>query len=133
MVVVGDAAGLILNMGMTVRGLDFAMASGVMAARTILRAREQNDYSSESLATYETLLKESFVWKDLKTFQHMPSFLSNPRLYELYPSVVCDLFEQIMWVGEQPKERFSKTIFHSLRQKLFQIDTLRDLLMMRKI
>jgi electron transfer flavoprotein-quinone oxidoreductase len=133
MLIVGDAAGLALNIGMTVRGMDFAMASGVMAARTLLRAREQNDYSSGSLATYETLLKESFVWKDLKTFRNMPSFLSNPRLYELYPSVVCDLFEQIMWVGAQPKERFSKTIYRSVREKLFQISILRDLLMMRKI
>jgi electron transfer flavoprotein-quinone oxidoreductase len=133
MVIVGDAAGLTLNMGMTVRGMDFAMASGVMAARTLLRAREQDDYSSRSLAAYETALKESFVWKDLKTFQHMPTFLSNPRLYELYPSVVCDLFEQVMWFGAQPKERFSKTIYRSVRQKLFQIGTLRDLLMIRKI
>jgi electron transfer flavoprotein-quinone oxidoreductase len=133
MVIVGDAAGFTLNMGVTVRGMDFALASGVMAARALLRAREQNDYSSGSLAIYVTLLKESFVWKDLKTFRHMPIFLSNPRLYELYPSVVCDLFEQVVWVGAQPKEKFSKTIYRSVRQKLFQIGPLRDLLMMRKI
>jgi electron transfer flavoprotein-quinone oxidoreductase len=133
MLVVGDAAGLVLNMGMTVRGMDFAMASGVIAARTLLSARDRNDYSRGSLAAYETSLKESFIWKDLKTFRHMPSFLSNPRLYELYPSVVCDLFEQIIWVGGQPKERFSKTIYRSVRQKLLQVGTLRDLLMMRKI
>ncbi len=61
MIFVGDAAGLTLNMGMTVRGMDFAMASGVMAARALLRAREKNDFSSESLAIYETLLKEAYV------------------------------------------------------------------------
>ncbi|NIM95732.1 MAG: FAD-dependent oxidoreductase, partial [Anaerolineales bacterium] len=72
MVVVGDAAGFTMNMGVTVRGLDFALASGVMAGRALLRARETQDFSSASLSYYETMLKESFVWQDLKTFQHMP-------------------------------------------------------------
>jgi electron transfer flavoprotein-quinone oxidoreductase len=133
MVVVGDAAGLTLNLGLTVRGLDFALASGVMAARALLHAREQGDFSSKCLAYYETLLKESFVWEDQKTFQHMPDFLSNPRLYELYPSMACDLLEQILWIGDRPKERFSKTILRTVRQNLLRVSVLKDLWMMRKL
>ncbi len=133
MLVVGDAAGFTLNMGVTVRGMDFALASGVMAARALLRAREQADFSSASLSYYETLLKESFIWQDLKTFQHMPDFLANPRLYERYPSIVCDLLEQIMWVGEGPKEKLSATILRTIRHNLLRISVLRDLFLMRKI
>jgi electron transfer flavoprotein-quinone oxidoreductase len=133
MVVVGDAAGLALNMGVIVRGLDFALASGVMAARALLRAREQGDFSAASLAYYETLLRDSFVWQDLQTFQHMPDFLANPRLFEFYPSVACDLLEQIMWIGEQPKEKFSKTALRAARQNLLRADVLGDLLGMRRI
>jgi electron transfer flavoprotein-quinone oxidoreductase len=133
MLVVGDAAGFTLNMGVTVRGMDFALASGVMAARTLLRAREQADFSSASLSYYETLLKESFIWQDLKTFQHMPDFLANPRLYERYPSIACDLLEQIMWVSEGPKEKFSTTILRMIRHNLLRVGVLKDLFMMRKI
>lgn len=133
MVVVGDAAGLTLNMGITIRGMDFALASGVMAARALLRAREQADFSNASLTYYETLLKESFVWQDLKTFQHMPEFLTNPRLYERYPTMACDLLEQILWIGEGPKEKLSTTILRTIRQNLLRGDVLRDLFMMRKI
>jgi electron transfer flavoprotein-quinone oxidoreductase len=133
MVVVGDAAGLALNMGVIVRGLDFALASGVMAARALLRAREQGDFSAASLAYYETLLRDSFVWQDLQTFQHMPDFLANPRLFEFYPSVACDLLEQIMWIGEQPKEKLSKTALRAVRQNLLRADVLRDLSGMRRI
>jgi len=133
MVVVGDAAGLTLNMGITVRGMDFALASGVMAARALLRAREQTEFSSASLTYYEILLKESFVWQDLKTFQHMPEFLTNPRLYERYPNMACDLLEQILWIGEGPKEKLSTTILRTIRQNLLRVDVLRDLFMMRKI
>jgi electron transfer flavoprotein-quinone oxidoreductase len=133
LVVVGDAAGLALNMGVTVRGLDFALASGVMAARALLRAREQADFSAASLAHYETLLQDSFVWKDMQTFQHMPDFLDNPRLRDFYPSVICNLLEQIMWIGEEPKEKLSATILRTARQSLLRADVLKDLLGLRKI
>jgi len=132
MLVVGDAAGFTLNMGVSVRGMDFALASGVMAARALLRAREQADFSSSSLSYYETLLKESFMWQELKTFQHMPDVLANPRLYISYPSIACDLLEQITWVGERPKEKFSTTIMRTIRQNLLRISVLKDLFMMRK-
>lgn len=133
MVVVGDAAGLALNTGVTVRGLDFALASGVMAARALLRAREQGDFTAASLAHYETLLKDSFVWKDLQTFQHMPDFLTNPRLYEFYPSVACDLLEQVMGVGDKPKQKLSTTVLRAARQNLLRREVLKDLLGMRRI
>jgi electron transfer flavoprotein-quinone oxidoreductase len=133
LVLVGDAAGLALNMGVTVRGLDFALASGVMAARALIRAREQGDFSATSLAYYERLLQDSFVWKDLQTFQHMPEFLANPRLQDSYPPVICDLLEQILWIGEEPKEKLSATILRTARQRLLRADVLKDLLGMRRI
>jgi electron transfer flavoprotein-quinone oxidoreductase len=61
MLVVGDAAGLGLNMLVTVRGMEYAMASGVLAGRTIKKAKEKNDFSAPSLAYYEQLLNESFI------------------------------------------------------------------------
>lgn len=133
MIVVGDAAGLTLNMGVTVRGMDFAIASGAMAARALLYARKKNDYTKTSLAQYESQLRGSFVWQDLRTFQHMPDFLSNPRLYELYPSVACDLLEQIFWIGSKPKEKLSKSILRTFRKKLLQVGVLKDLLMLQRI
>ncbi len=133
MVVTGDAAGLALNMGVTVRGLDFALASGAMAARALLRAREQNDFSATGLAYYEALLRDSFVWQDMYTFRHMPSFFANPRLFDFYPSALCELLEQIMWIGERPKEKLSKTMWRAVRQSFLKVDVLKDLLSMRKI
>ena len=133
LLLVGDAAGLALNMGVTVRGLDFALASGVMAARALLRAREQSDFSAASLAYYEALLKDSFVWKDVQTFQHMPAFLANPRLHDYYPSVVSQLLEEVLWIGHEPKERLFATILRTARQRLLRADVLKDLLDLRKI
>jgi electron transfer flavoprotein-quinone oxidoreductase len=133
LIVVGDAAGFTMNLGITVRGMDLALASGVLAARALLRAREKNDFSSAGLAYYEHLIKESFIWQDLKTFQHLPDFLSTPRLFELYPSVACDLMEEMMWIGTTPKKKFSKTVLDTVRKRLPLMSLISDLIKMRKI
>lgn len=130
--VVGDAAGMTLNLGLTVRGMDFALASGAMAARAIVAARKQADYSAASLAGYKKLLQDSFVLKDLKTFSKMPRFLDNPRLFGLYPEAVCRLLEKLTWVGEQPKEKLSTTAWREIRS-LASFGALRDLWASRKV
>ena len=61
--VVGDAAGLALNMGITVRGMEFAIASGYMAAQTVKKAKEKKDFSAETLAMYKTQLGRALYCK----------------------------------------------------------------------
>ncbi len=131
--VVGDAAGLGLNMGVTVRGMDLAIASGVMAAQAIRKAREAKDFSRVGLVHYETLLKSSFVWHDLQTFAHMPHVLENPRLFTRYPQLVCDIFEKMMWMGEGPKDKLSATALGEVRKNLLNLTALRDGLSLLKV
>jgi electron transfer flavoprotein-quinone oxidoreductase len=132
LVVVGDAAGLALNQAVTVRGMDIALVSGALAGRAILRAREMKDYRAATLGSYEQTLKASAVYRDFATFRHVPEVLSNPRLFEEYPQMACDVFEQIMWVGAQPKEKMSTTALRAVR-KLARPRYLGDLWKMRKI
>lgn len=132
-VVIGDAAGLCLNQGVTLRGMDMAMVSGVLAARAILEARRKNDFSAETLAMYAQLLKESSVYQDLATFQHMPEILSNPRLYDEYPEVASELLQEFLWVDAKPKRKMSSTLMRTIRKKLFRSYVLNDLWRMRKI
>jgi electron transfer flavoprotein-quinone oxidoreductase len=124
--VVGDAAGFGLNMLMTVRGMEYALASGAMAAQAIKRAREQNDFSAATLSYYEQLIKDSFIYKELQTFSNVLGFMENPRLFNLYPQVFCDLFEKLMWIDEQPKQKMSTTILQELGGNLLNMDTIRD-------
>jgi electron transfer flavoprotein-quinone oxidoreductase len=131
-VVVGDAAGFALNQAVTVRGMDMALVSGVLAARTILQAREKNDYSAAMLAGYEQAVKECFVYKDITTFQHMLEVLSNPRMFGEYPEAACGLQEQILWIGKEPKEKMSSTALRTA-QRFMKPATLGDAWRMRKI
>lgn len=85
----GDAAGLCLNLGYTVRGMDYAIASGMLAAETAAEARDKGDFSAASLAGYKTRLQRSFVLRDLETHRRAPGFIEHtPRLYRDYPELL---------------------------------------------
>ena len=131
--VVGDAAGLALNMGITVRGMEFAIASGYLAAQTVKRAKKKGDFSASSLALYQTLLKESFVMRDMETFRHSLEVWENPRVTGFYPEWACKLWEQLFWIGEGPKQRISSTLWKGVKQGLLNLQALKDLLMLRRI
>ncbi len=131
--IVGEAAGFGLNMLLTVRGMEFAVASGVMAAEAIKKARERNDYSAPSLAHYEELVKDSFVFKDLDTFRNVLNLLENPRLFDFYPQAVCDIFEKLMWIDENPKSKISSTIIGEGMSKFLNWSTIKDGLAMLRI
>ena len=124
--VAGDAAGFTLNTGITVRGMEFAIASGVLAAKAITAAIKKKDYSSQSLSEYEKLLKDSFVLKDMETFKKAPHFLDNPRLMGLYPQVACDTLEKLMFIGDQPKKRLVGTAIAEIRKKIKITQALKD-------
>ena len=131
--VVGDAAGFGLNMLITVRGMEYALASGAMAAQAILRAKDKGDFSAPTLAYYEELLKDSFILKDMHTFRHALDILENPRLVNLYPQVFCDLLEKLMWIDDGSKEGLFRTVFGEVRSKLLSFSTLRDVLSLCKM
>ena len=133
MLVVGDAAGLGVNMLVTVRGMEYAMVSGVLAGRTIKKAKERNDFSATSLGEYEKLLNESFILKEMNTFRNSLSILENERLFTKYPQVISDLFQKVMWVDENPKEGIYKTKMAELKKHFLNLETLKDWWQFRKI
>jgi electron transfer flavoprotein-quinone oxidoreductase len=131
--VVGDAAGLALNIGITVRGMEFAMASGYMAAQTVKEAKSKGDFSASTLSLYQTLLKDSFVLKDMEIFRHSLKVWQNPRIRGFYPEWACKVMEQLFWIGEGPRQRISATLGKGVRQGLLNLQALKDLWMLRRI
>jgi electron transfer flavoprotein-quinone oxidoreductase len=131
--VAGDAAGLGLNMLVTVRGMEYAMVSGVLAGRTVKMAKEKNDFSASSLAYYEKLLNESFIIKEMDNFKNTLSILENERLFSKYPQAISNLFEMVMRVDENPKESLYKTISGELKKEFFNFQTIKDWLNFRRM
>jgi electron transfer flavoprotein-quinone oxidoreductase len=132
-VMAGDAAGLALNALITVRGMDFAIASGYYAARAVLGARERSDFSAAGLAGYEASLRGSFVLQDLQTASDIPAFMENPRLFTHYPRAVSRLLEQLYTVGPGPTPGLFKTAWGGIRRDFMNAGTVKDAWSARRI
>lgn len=108
--VAGDAAGFSMNIGVTVRGMEYAMASGYYAAQAVLKAREAGQYGASQLSVYEKLLNDSFIMKDFQNFKDVPAALDNPRFFTVYPELATAIMSELYAVGAGPKERIYPTI-----------------------
>jgi len=64
LVVVGDAAGFVDVASL--KGIHYAIHSGMLAARAIFDALKRGDVSGASLASYDAAVRESYVGKDLR-------------------------------------------------------------------
>lgn len=112
--VAGDAAGLSMNIGVTVRGMEYALASGYYAAQAVLRARESGDFSSEGLKCYQQFLNDSFVMRDFQNFKDAPQVLDYPPLFENLPELAGSIMKDLYAVPAGPKEK----IYPSVRRHL---------------
>src|SRR5690606_13697293 len=65
----GDCVGMV-NVP-ALKGIHYAMKSGIIAARTIFDAIKKGDYSKNSLASYDEEIKKSYIWKDLYGTRNM--------------------------------------------------------------
>lgn len=100
---VGDAAGFVLNTGFTVRGVDLAFWSGVLAAEAYEGAHNEGKYDRNSLSIYEDFIKRSFIYNELNNITNTIKFLDNIRLYEYYPKLLIEALKYIYTVDERPK------------------------------
>jgi electron transfer flavoprotein-quinone oxidoreductase len=124
MLVAGDAAGFVLNLGYTVRGMDFAIASGEAAARTVMEAKARNDFSRQGLSRYLDLLKQSFVLRDLEAYRKAPEFLENERMFKAYPKLFTGLAGKLFTVDGAPPVHLMKMVLGEIKQSgisLFQL------------
>lgn len=113
---VGDAAGFVN--AVHVEGSNMAMASGQMAAETVIEAKEKGDFSAATLSAYERKVKDSFIMKDLKTYRGVPGFFeSHPELFEVYPGLINDAAREFLSVDERSKAEKQKRILSMVMQR----------------
>jgi electron transfer flavoprotein-quinone oxidoreductase len=124
----GDAAGFVCSTGITLEGMNFAIASGLAAAQTVCRAKEKGDFSERQMAHYQELLEKSFVLQDLKTFRRAPEFLANPRLYEAYPALACEIARRIYRVNGEPRKNILSIMRETTKGKIPKVRLFKDIL-----
>ena len=116
--VVGDAAMLCMNLGYQVRGMDLAVASGQFAAEAACAAIDEGNVSASALIPYRTMLENSFVVKDLKTFRAWPQTMEKwDRMFTEYPTMVADVFNALFVVDGMPQQHLVKRLLPVVKQR----------------
>lgn len=115
--VVGDAAGMVN--AVHTEGANLALLSGQMAAETVIRCRDEGDYSARALGRYCEALEHSLIMKDLRQYQDLAPFLSGHRhLFGLYPEVFSAAVKELFTVDSLSKADKQRLIFRLVRSQL---------------
>lgn len=121
--VAGETAGLCMNMGYQVRGMDFAVASGQMAGQAAVRALDAGDTSAAGLASYKQAMEDSFVIKDLETFRKWPHTMEGwSSMFTDYPVMVKEIFNVLFSVDGEPQKPLMKRMMPIVKKRgLFKL------------
>lgn len=119
----GETAGLCMNMGYQVRGMDFAVASGRMAAEAACAAIDAGDTSAAGLASYKTKMEDSFVIKDLETFRRWPHTMEHwDSMFTDYPTMVAEMMNAMFSVDGEPQKPLAKRMMPIVKKRgLFKL------------
>ncbi|MDR1573262.1 MAG: FAD-dependent oxidoreductase [Clostridiales Family XIII bacterium] len=112
----GDAAGFVINMGYSFRGMDFAIESGRLAAETVIRAKQRNDFSADGLSHYGTLLENSFIMRDLRHYRNMPALMDTRQIYNEFPALASEILGGLFCVDGSAPKKPSKLVGDAVRR-----------------
>jgi len=101
LLVTGDAAGLLINDGFVIRGMDLAIGSGMIAGKAAKRILSEG--KPQDTSVYERMLRESFVLKDMYTARRAFTLMNEERLFRRYPELLCDVLARMFKVEGERK------------------------------
>ena len=114
----GETAGLCMNMGYQVRGMDFAVASGQMAAKAAVEALDKGDVSEAGLSSYREMMEASFVIRDLRTFSKWPHVMEEwGSMFTDYPVMAREIFNAMFSVDGAPQKPLAKRMMPIIKKR----------------
>ncbi|EQD58162.1 protein FixC [mine drainage metagenome] len=112
--VAGDGAGFSFSNGMVLQGMNYAIASGIAAAESALKAKIKSNFSKDSLSSYEARLKSSFVLQDLMNFKGIEEVTWSDMIHRGLPNVSEELLLSLFSETGNPKEHLIKLLIRSM-------------------
>lgn len=123
---VGDAAQLVNAIHR--EGSNMAMASGKMAAETIIEAKSRNDFSESTLNIYREKLFDSFIIKDLEKYKDAThTFENHPQYFKDYVPMMNRAASKFFTVDGTPKREKQKQIMRSITGERGTLKVLQDM------
>ena len=114
LIVIGEAAGFVLNIGYTIRGIDLAIVSGVAAARAVISGKTPGPEYIEELERIKLL-------PTMKAVDGYFDLLEIPRLYAAYPRTAAGVFSKMYSIGSDVPVSIKKGIWKVLKENKLSI------------
>ncbi|SCM79010.1 putative oxidoreductase with FAD/NAD(P)-binding domain [uncultured Sporomusa sp.] len=112
LLLVGDAAGMVVNTGTIIRGIDLAIVSGVAAAQAILK----NENSSNVGPAYRKELENLELLATMKLYAKFHELMGNRRMVATYPAMANDMLQVLFAVDGRLPERMDKAMLKVLKK-----------------
>lgn len=116
LLICGEAANLLMNAGKAIQGMDYAMRSGILAAETVIKAKEKGDFGENAMKQYQTALEESYVMKDINNFQDAVHLLHDPVMTQKVPNLMCDFGRNFFSIKNEPTKKARTLLAESVRK-----------------
>ena len=108
--VTGEAAGFVMNLGYTVRGMDLALVSGAAAAEAIVAGGELEP-------AYRAALDRSGLPSAMRAADGYTGLLHVQRLYRAYPALALDAAESLFTVTAGRPRRLRRQVKDAMRRR----------------
>lgn len=105
-VMIGEAAGFVINMGYSIRGIDLAIVSGIAAARAVIHAQTTDQVGS----LYLKELDNTEILPTMKAVDGYFDVLETEWLYEKLPNFVNGLFGTLFSVNGSVPDKLLKDV-----------------------
>lgn len=114
-------------------GSNLAMASGRLAAETVIEAKKRGDFSAKALSVYKEKVEDSFVWKDMEDHKDIEEKVRKNRdILTIYPKLACEAAHEYFLVDGLPKRDHQKRIIKRIRKQRGLFQMIRDAMSLRK-
>jgi len=109
---IGDAAGFVMNTGTMIRGIDLAIVSGVAAANAVLSAEKAGEVGPN----YKKELEKLQLISTMKLFAGWPQITSMSRMVSAYPDMANEMVGSMFRVDGKVPLRMDKAMWQ-IRKK----------------
>ena len=120
--VAGDSAGFLINDGFTIRGMDLAIESGMIAGNAAKSIIDSKDYGNTQI--YKKMLDESFIMNDLSVARPMFNLLNHDNIFKKYPGFITDFLSSMMDITGDNRKKPRDVMFEKAHENDMSVASL---------
>ncbi len=113
-VIAGDSAGLSFSNGMVIQGMNYAIASGISAAKAAVKCKEKGHYGESDLAYYDELMQHSQAIEDMRKFKGITGVTWSPMIHEFLPKFAENVLHDMFYETGEPKKHLFEIAMENL-------------------